>query len=341
MLYVRNPTGVSHSPLEHAETSDCLAGVEALTHVVQRLAAVTSWWCEQAWLDDAPVAGVRVHAEAGVITAVERGVVAEPGDERLTGLVLPGFANAHSHAFHRAMRGRTHDEGGTFWTWRERMYQVAGQLDPDSYLALARATYAEMALAGVTCVGEFHYLHHGPGGTPYDDPNAMSQALRQAACDAGIRITLLDACYLAGGLTPEGHTRPDAVQQRFSDGTVGRWASRVGDLRPDDGLRVGAAIHSVRAVPKIELGEVAAAFPDAPLHAHLSEQVGREHVGVRVLRAVAVRADGRGGRARPAQHHGARDRRAAHGAARQHRAPRCASARPPSATWPTASARPG
>ncbi|WP_426564685.1 formimidoylglutamate deiminase [Angustibacter sp. McL0619] len=233
---------------------------------------MTTWWCEHAWLDDAPVAGVRVGQESGVITSVETGVAAEPDDERLTGLVLAGFANAHSHAFHRAMRGRTHDEGGTFWTWRERMYQVAGRLDPDSYLALARATYAEMALAGVTCVGEFHYLHHGPGGTPYDDPNAMSQALRQAAAEAGIRITVLDACYLAGGLTPEGHTRPDAVQQRFSDGSVSRWAARVGDLRPDDGLRVGAAIHSVRAVPKIELGEVASAFPNAPLHAHLSEQ---------------------------------------------------------------------
>jgi cytosine/adenosine deaminase-related metal-dependent hydrolase len=101
--------------------------------------------------------------------------------------VLPGFANAHSHAFHRALRGRTHDEGGTFWTWRQRMYAVAARLDPDSYLALARAAYAEMALAGVTCVGEFHYLHHAPGGARYADPNVMGAALSQAprtrACD--------------------------------------------------------------------------------------------------------------------------------------------------------------
>ena len=87
------------------------------------------------------------------------------------------------------------------------MYSVAGRLDPDSYLALARATYAEMALAGITCVGEFHYLHHGPDGTPYDDPNAMGHALYEAAADAGIRLTLLDTCYLKGGLTPEGHRR--------------------------------------------------------------------------------------------------------------------------------------
>jgi formiminoglutamate deiminase len=233
---------------------------------------MTSWWCEHAWLDDAPVAQVRVVADGGVVTAVERGVTPEPDDARLAGLVLPGFANAHSHAFHRALRGRTHDMGGTFWTWRERMYRVANRLDPDSYLALARAVYAEMALAGVTCVGEFHYLHHGPSGTPYDDPNVMAEALRQAARDAGLRITLLDTCYLAGGLTAEGHTRPDVVQQRFSDGSSARWAERVSQLKADGDFRVGSAIHSVRAVPRLELADVAQAFPDRPLHAHLSEQ---------------------------------------------------------------------
>jgi cytosine/adenosine deaminase-related metal-dependent hydrolase len=100
---------------------------------------VTTFWCEHAWLDDGPVAGVRVTVDDGRITSVQ---VADPapGDERLPGLALPGFANAHSHAFHRALRGRTHDSGGTFWTWRERMYAVAGRLDPDSYLQLARAT---------------------------------------------------------------------------------------------------------------------------------------------------------------------------------------------------------
>ena len=135
---------------------------------------LTTWWCEHAQLDDGPVPGVRVLVDDGRITAVERSAEPAPGDERLAGVVLPGFANAHSHAFHRALRGRTHDHGGTFWTWRERMYAVAARLDPDSYLALARATYAEMALAGITRVGEFHYLHHAPGGRAYADPNAMS-----------------------------------------------------------------------------------------------------------------------------------------------------------------------
>src|SRR5687767_9378346 len=167
---------------------------------------VMEYWCEQAWVADRAVDGVVLTLESGVITGVESGVNAPPtGAVRLDGLTLPGFANAHSHAFHRALRGRTHDGGGTFWTWRERMYAVANRLDPDSYLALARATYAEMALAGVTCVGEFSYLHHPAGGGRYGDPNAMSEALIQAAADAGIRLTLLDACYVAGGLEGSGH----------------------------------------------------------------------------------------------------------------------------------------
>ena len=230
------------------------------------------WWCEQAWLDGAPVASVRVVVDGGVIADVQPAVVAESGDERIAGLVLPGLANAHSHAFHRALRGRTHSGRGTFWTWREQMYAVAGRLDPDSYLALARAAYAEMALAGVTCVGEFHYLHHGPAGRPYDDPNAMAAALVQAAADAGVRLTLLDACYLAGGLTGDGHRPLDNVQVRFSDGDADAWAARLRALPESPGVRVGAAVHSVRAVPAQQLDTVRAAAGGRPLHLHLSEQ---------------------------------------------------------------------
>ncbi len=231
-----------------------------------------SWWCQSAWLGDAPVAAVRVSAVDGVITAVASGVPAHPGDERLAGLVLPGFANAHSHAFHRALRGRTHRGGGSFWTWREAMYAVAGRLDPDSYLLLARAAYAEMALAGVTAVGEFHYLHHGPDGVPYDDPNAMGEALRQAAGDAGVHLTLLDTCYLAGGLGPDGHAPLTGVQRRFGDGDGERWAARVAALAPSAEMDVGAAVHSVRAVPAPWLATVADAAAGRPLHVHLSEQ---------------------------------------------------------------------
>ena len=192
----------------------------------------------------------------------------------LPGVVLPGLANCHSHAFHRALRGRTHGGGGTFWTWREGMYGLAAGLDPDTYAALARATYAEMALSGMTSVGEFHYLHHDPAGRPYADPNAMAEALRMAAAEAGVRVTLLDACYLAGGLTETGHTDLDPVQRRFSDGDAAAWAERVGALRPSAGFAVGAAIHSVRAVPRTALRPVveAAAAAGWPLHVHLSEQ---------------------------------------------------------------------
>src|SRR5580698_409908 len=166
---------------------------------------MSSYFAAYAWLPDGLARDVRITvSEAGRFTQIQSGDVPIDGDERLPGLVVAGFANTHSHAFHRALRGRTQAEGGTFWTWREQMYAVAGRLDPDSYLALARATYAEMALAGITCVGEFHYLHHGPGGTPYADPNEMGRALTEAAAQAGIRITLLDTCYLSGGLDATG-----------------------------------------------------------------------------------------------------------------------------------------
>src|SRR6476619_2346027 len=121
-----------------------------------------------------------------MIKDVAVGVRPESGDHRLSGVVLPGFANTHSHAFHRALRGRTHDRGGTFWTWRQAMYEIADRLTPETYHALARAAYAEMVLAGVTTVGEFHYVHHRPDGIPYPDPNAMGQALMEAAADAGL-----------------------------------------------------------------------------------------------------------------------------------------------------------
>ncbi|MGK5110711.1 MULTISPECIES: formimidoylglutamate deiminase [unclassified Geodermatophilus] len=233
---------------------------------------LTTWWCESAQLDDGPGAGVRVVVDGGRITAVGRAPTPAAGDHVLAGQVLPGLANAHSHAFHRALRGRTHDSGGTFWTWRERVYAVAARLDPDRHLALARATYAEMALAGVTCVGEFHYLHHPPGGGRYPDPNAMAEALVQAAADAGVRLTLLDTVYLTGGLSAGGYLPLDEVQTRFSDGDAEAWAERVAALPERPGIRIGAAVHSVRAVPAAQLGRVAEAARGRPLHVHLSEQ---------------------------------------------------------------------
>ena len=226
---------------------------------------MTAYWAPHAWLPTGPASDVLITVSDGVFTSVSPG--SDPGTAtRLPGLVLPGFANAHSHAFHRALRGRTHDGGGTFWTWREAMYAVASRLDPDLYFALARATYAEMALAGVTSVGEFHYLHHAPGGVPYADPNEMGHALRAAAAEAGVRLTLLDTCYLRGGIGQE----LSEPQLRFSDGSADAWASRVAALSSGPGFRVGAAIHSVRAVLPEDL-PIVGAF-DGPVHAHVSEQ---------------------------------------------------------------------
>jgi formiminoglutamate deiminase len=238
----------------------------------------TAYLLERAWVDGRVQQDVLVEIADGRFTSVtpatedrqsrhlkgvptpDRCRFPRPAGEtnRLPGLTIPGFANCHSHAFHRALRGRTQRERGTFWTWRELMYDVAGRLEPDSYFALARATYREMAAAGITSVGEFHYLHHRPDGTPYPDPNAMGEVLVAAALEAGVRICLLDACYLSGGFG----ARVEGVQRRFSDGDAAAWARRAGDGP--------AAIHSVRAVPRDQLP---AFHGRRPLHVHLSEQV--------------------------------------------------------------------
>jgi formiminoglutamate deiminase len=236
-----------------------------------------SFHCEYAWVGGRVERDVLVEVAGGRFTTVRPGAPAG-GAALLRGLVLPGLANAHSHAFHRALRGRTHAGRGSFWTWREQMYEVAGRLDPDSYFALARAVYGEMALAGITSVGEFHYLHHPAGGGRYADPNAMSEALIQAATDAGLRMTLLDACYLAGGLEGGGHLPLDGVQIRFSDGDADAWAARVALLPERPGLRIGAAVHSVRAVPAEQLPTIVGAARGWPLHVHLSEQPAENDV---------------------------------------------------------------
>ncbi|MFJ2159502.1 formimidoylglutamate deiminase [Streptomyces sp. NPDC087856] len=232
---------------------------------------VRTYWLEHAWLDTNVEPGVALEVADGRIAAVRTGVdTPPPGAEILRGLTLPGLANAHSHAFHRALRGTVQVGSGTFWTWREFMYSFADQLTPETYHALARAVYAEMALAGITAVGEFHYVHHTHGGTPYADPNAMGEALIAAASEAGIRITLLDTAYLSSGFGQP----PNRHQLRFSDGSADAWAERSSLLKERDHARIGAAIHSVRAVPARELATVArwAEERRAPLHVHLSEQ---------------------------------------------------------------------
>lgn len=233
---------------------------------------MTAFWVPYAQLPTGMATRVRLEVADGRFAAVETGGAPEPGDRRLAGVALPGFANGHSHAFHRALRGRTQGDGGTFWTWRQQMYAVADRLDPDRYFRLARAVFAEMMLAGMTAVGEFHYLHHDRHGRPYADPNVMNAALAAAAGEAGIRLTLLDVCYLSGGLRSTGHLPLEPVQERFSDGDVDHWAERTAGWRPPTGVVVGAAIHSVRAVPEKDLIRFGELGLSGPLHVHLSEQ---------------------------------------------------------------------
>jgi formiminoglutamate deiminase len=176
-------------------------------------------------------------------------------------LALPGLVDGHSHAFHRALRGRA--AGGDFWAWRAGMYRLVERLDPDTLLALATGAFGELALAGVTTVHEFHYLHR---------PAGMDDAVCEAARRAGVRLVLLDTCYLRAGF--DGAPL-DPVQQRFADGDAERWAVRaekVAAANPD--VTVGAAIHSVRAVDEHAMAAVAgwARGRDVPLHLHLSEQ---------------------------------------------------------------------
>ena len=235
-----------------------------------------TWWCEHAWLGGDSVAdGVLFTVTDGRITAIDTRTTALPGSHRLRGLVIPGMANAHSHAFHRALRGRTQRDRGSFWTWRDLMYRAAERLNPIRYRRLTRAVYAEMALSGITCVGEFHYVHHDTGGVRYAEPNAMGRAVIDGAADAGIRLTLLDTCYLSSA--PDGAPLA-GPQQRFGDGSGDKWAERVEALgHQADGQRsviVGAALHSVRGVPVEHMPAVVqwAQTHNVPLHVHSSEQ---------------------------------------------------------------------
>jgi formiminoglutamate deiminase len=239
---------------------------------------MTTWFADYAWLGGEGLApGVVLEDAAdGRLARVAAGQDPPTGATHLGGIVVPGLANVHSHAFHRALRGRAEAGAGDFWRWRDRMYALAAVLDPDDMFELARSTYAEMALAGITAVGEFHYLHHRPDGRPYADPNVMGGALIAAAAEAGVRLTLLDTCYLRAGF--RAGSPLTGVQVRFSDGDAERWVDRVEDLAPGagSGWRLGAAIHSVRAVDERSMGVVAgwARARGAPLHMHLSEQPG-------------------------------------------------------------------
>lgn len=254
-----------------------------------------SYWAAQAWVEGAVRSNVRFTVADGAYAQITTDEQPHDGDIMLDGLVMPGAADCHSHTFHRALRGLGR-EGATFWSWRDTMYRVAANLTPELYYEYARRVYAEMLMSGYTTVAEFHYVHHRPDGTPYDEPNAMGLALARAAHDAGIRLTLLDTCYLHADV--QGNDLGER-QRRFGDGDVESWVSRVDALdraiQSDETLResvrVGAAVHSVRACSQREAqvvaqwsrGEIgdgrnvhniysAHGASVRPLHVHLSEQ---------------------------------------------------------------------
>jgi formimidoylglutamate deiminase len=193
-------------------------------------------------------------------------------------LLFPGLVNAHSHAFQRMIRGRTHrraaGDPSSFWSWREAMYRAANELDVAGVREQTRRCFDEMLRSGITCVGEFHYLHHRPDGSSYDTPDALSEAIIDAAQEVGIRLTLLEVFYARAG----HERRPAPEQRRFCDPSVDHYLQRVDRLRErgaKEGFAVGIAPHSVRAVGRPELERLAAYAKehDLVMHAHVSEQV--------------------------------------------------------------------
>ncbi len=197
---------------------------------------------------------------------------------------IPAMVNAHSHAFQRALRGRGErpspgpGQDDDFWTWRTEMFRLAGALDPTTMRQLARETYDEMVAAGYGVVGEFHYVHHQPDGTPYPEPNEMAHAVAEAALAAGLGIVLLPAAYHRGGFSDGGEKPPAPGQRRFCDPDVETFLRRVDALREwaasRPGVEVGLAAHSVRAVPRAWLEAIAAYSERHGLvrHVHAHEQ---------------------------------------------------------------------
>ncbi len=219
------------------------------------------WHAEQAWLGRR-AADVLIEVENGLIKSITDGVPAPAGATVLKGWTIPGMANVHSHAFQRVLRGRVESGSGDFWEWRQEMYR-ATQWTAGAYLDHCASVFTEMLAAGITAVGEFHYLHAGG--------NELGKAVIAAARQTGIRLTLLDTCYLHGGV--DGRPLEEA-QRSFSDGDAQRWAARVDQLESGEGVRIAAAIHSVRAVDPAAMRVVAAWARNrgAPLHVHLAEQ---------------------------------------------------------------------
>src|SRR5438874_1263555 len=231
----------------------------------------------RAFVPDLLFAGGRVHSGAALVVQggrVESVGAVQEGAERvpLPGrAILPGLVTAHSHAFQRAIRGRTEHRSHArddFWSWREAMYAAAERLTPDDLHAISKFCFLEMARAGITAVGEFHYLHRDASGKPYADPNQLDLAVARAAREAGLRVVLLRVAYARSGFRIPENSR----QRRFIEGSVEEYLKNLEALSRQ--VAVGAAPHSVRACPAEWIGEIAGeAFRRGwPLHLHVSEQ---------------------------------------------------------------------
>lgn len=243
------------------------------------------------WLPDLIYTGGRFESGAalvvdasGRISALTRETEGVGRAVRLRNrAMLPGLVNAHSHAFQRVIRGRTErrtSEHDSFWTWREMMYSAATRLGPEEIYTASRMAFLEMALGGITSVGEFHYLHRAPDGQAYEDANLLAKSVIRAARDVGIRIALLRVAYARSGYRVE----PNARQLRFIEANVDDYLRNVESLKTElartepQAAWVGLAPHSVRAVPLPYLREVASYAESAqtqdamPLHMHVSEQ---------------------------------------------------------------------
>jgi formimidoylglutamate deiminase len=216
--------------------------------------------------------------ERGAFASVVAGASAA-GTTRIAGVMLPGIANAHSHAFQRAMVGLTHratSATDNFWSWRSLMYALALRLTPEQIEAIATWVYTEMLRGGYTHVCEFHYLHNDPDGRPYADRAEISRSILRAATTAGIGITLLPVLYMTSGF---GGAPARDEQRRFLS-TPRQLLDVIAVLehehRGDPLVAFGLAPHSLRAVPPAALDDAVrglrSLLPDAPLHIHIAEQ---------------------------------------------------------------------
>jgi formimidoylglutamate deiminase len=243
---------------------------------VARVLVADLTWREGAFRSDL---AVEIGADGRIVRVAPAREIAGPGPERLTRrALLPGFVNTHSHAFQRLLRGRVQwrpaGAEADFWSWRRSMVTLALELSPDDVESVSRFAFLEMLHAGITTVGEFHYLRRDTDGRPYADPHEIAERVVAAARDVGLRITLLDAAYATGGI----EAPIELSQRRFATPDLEAFLAGTDELRGRfagvPSVTVGIAPHSVRAVPRSWLGAMAewAAQRSAPLHAHVSEQ---------------------------------------------------------------------